>query len=179
MNYGIDYTYIFIIIGTGVGGAAFIDGNLLKPKRYPGFEFGHMVIKENGIKCNCGRQGCFECYASIKRLKEKISQEFSLNTTDGKVIKRFLTENKENKTLNEMLDTYIKDLTIGLANLINIFEPEAIAIGGSFAHYKETLLERLKRELKTKKELYNKENLPQIVLADLKNDAGIIGSAML
>lgn len=170
---------LFLIVGTGVGGAAFMDGKLLKPKKYPGFEFGHMVIKENGIKCNCGRNGCFECYGSIKRLKEKISNEFNLNTIDGKIIKQFMIENKGNKKLNEIIDTYIKDLSLGLANLINIFEPEAISIGGSFAHYKEILLDKLIKELETKKELYNKENISKIVLAELKNDAGIIGATML
>lgn len=170
---------MFLIVGTGVGGAVYMNGKLLKPKRYPGFEFGHMVIKENGIKCNCGRKGCFECYSSIKRLKEKISKEFNLNTIDGKVIKEFMLENKENSRLNEILDTYIKDLCLGLSNLINIFEPQAICIGGSFAHYKEILLERLEKELAKKEELYNKEEVSKIVLAELKNDAGIIGAAML
>jgi len=63
---------LFLIVGTGVGGAAFLDGKLLKPKRYSGFEVGHMVIQKHGDECNCGRAGCFEAYASMKRLKEKI-----------------------------------------------------------------------------------------------------------
>lgn len=170
---------LFLIVGTGVGGAAFMDGKLLRPKRFPGFEFGHMVIKENGIECNCGRKGCFECYSSMKRLKEKISDEFNLNTIDGKIIEDFMLENKENERLNEILDKYIKDLVIGLANLINIFEPEAISIGGSFAHYKAILQEKLEKELNKKDQLYNKENIPKIVFAELKNDAGIIGAAMI
>ena len=170
---------LFLIVGTGVGGAAFIKGELLKPRRFSGFEFGHMVIKEEGIRCNCGRKGCFECYASIKRFKESIKEEFNLDSIDGKYIKDFMIQNKDNKKLNEMIGTYIKDLTIGLANLINIFEPEAISIGGSFAHYKEILLERLEKELAKKDELYNKENIPKIVLAELKNDAGIVGAAMI
>ena len=74
---------LFLIIGTGVGGAVFLDGKLLKPKRYSGFEVGHMVINKDGIKCNCGRKGCFETYCSMRRLKEKISKEFNLNTIDG------------------------------------------------------------------------------------------------
>ena len=170
---------LFFIIGTGVGGAAFLDGKLLKPKRYSGFEFGHMVIKENGIVCNCGRKGCFECYGSMKRLKIKISNDFNLNSIDGIIIREFMEENKDNDKLNEVLDSYIKDLVIGFANLINIFEPEAISIGGSFAHYKDILLDRLEKELAKKEELFNKGKPPKIVFAELKNDAGIIGSAML
>ena len=169
---------LFLIIGTGVGGAAFLNGKLLKPKRYSGFEVGHMVIQKHGEKCNCGRNGCFEAYASMKRLKEKIKNNFNLTSIDGKLIKQFMLENKENKELNKTLNTYIEDLSIGIANLINILEPEAICIGGSFAHYKEILLERLENKLSEKVELYNKDSVPKIVFAELKNDAGIIGAAM-
>ena len=169
---------LFLIIGTGVGGAAFLNGKLLKPKRYSGFEVGHMVIQKNGEKCNCGRNGCFEAYSSMKRLKEKIKKEFDLNSIDGKLIKQFMLENKDNQELNKILNTYIEDLSIGIANLVNILEPEAICIGGSFAHYKEILLERLENKLAEKTELYNKDSIPKIVFAELKNDAGIIGAAM-
>ncbi len=170
---------LFIIVGTGVGGAAFLNGEILKPKRYAGFEFGHMVIKENGIRCNCGRNGCFECYASIKRFKEKIKDKFNLNSIDGKEIKDFIIQNKDNEDLDSLIDIYIKDLVTGLANLINIFEPEVISIGGSFVHYGEILLKRLEEKLAEKTELYNKDNIPKIVLAELKNDAGIIGATKI
>ena len=169
---------LFLIIGTGVGGAAFLNGKLLKPKRYSGFEVGHMVIQKHGEKCNCGRNGCFEAYGSMKRLKEKIKNNFNLTSIDGKLIKQFMLENKNNEQLNKILDTYIENLTIGIANLVNILEPEAICIGGSFAHYKEILLERLENKLAEKTELYNKDSIPKIVFAELKNDAGIIGAAM-
>lgn len=169
---------LFLIIGTGVGGAAFLNGKLLKPKRYSGFEVGHMVIQKHGEKCNCGRSGCFEAYASMKRLKEKIKNNFNLDSIDGKLIKQFMLENKDNEQLSKILNTYIEDLSIGIANLINILEPEVICIGGSFAHYKEILLERLENKLAEKVELYNKDSIPKIVFAELKNDAGIIGAAM-
>ena len=170
---------LFLIIGTGVGGAAFLNGQLLKPKRYSGFEVGHMVIEKDGIKCNCGRNGCFESYASMKRLKEKIKNEFGLPNSDGKQIREFILNNKENEKLNLILKNYIEYLSIGICNLINILEPEAISIGGSFAHYKEIFLERLEKKMSEKVELYNKENAPKILIAELKNDAGIIGASMI
>lgn len=169
---------LFLIIGTGVGGAAFLGGELLTPKRYSGLEVGHMVIHRNGEKCNCGRSGCFEAYASMKRLKLKIQKEFELPDIDGKNIKKFMLENKDNEKLNNILDTYIDYLTIGVCNLINIFEPEVISIGGSFAHYKEILVDRLEKKLLDRKELYNKDTIPKIVVAELKNDAGIIGAVI-
>ncbi len=169
---------IFLIIGTGVGGAVYLNGKLLRPKRYSGFEVGHTVINKDGIKCSCGRRGCFEVYSSMRRLKEKISKEFNLNTIDGIKIREFIEKNKDNKKLNEILDEYTQNLGIGIANLINIFEPQAISIGGSFGHY-DMLLKRLQDKINEKTELYNKEQIPKIVIAELKNDAGMIGAAMI
>ena len=169
---------IFLIIGTGVGGAVYLNGKLLRPKRYSGFEVGHTVINKDGIKCSCGRRGCFEVYSSMRRLKEKISKEFNLNTIDGIKIREFIEKNKDNKKLNEILDEYTQNLEIGIANLINIFEPQAISIGGSFGHY-DMLLKRLQDKINEKTELYNQEQIPKIVIAELKNDAGMIGAAMI
>lgn len=169
---------LFLILGTGVGGAVFLQGELLVPKRYSGFEVGHMVIEKNGTKCNCGRKGCFEVYGSMKRLKQKMKQEFNLNSIEGKEIKEFILKNKENEKIETIINNYIENLTIGISNLINIFEPEVISIGGSFAYYKEILLEKLENKLLEKTELYNKDKIPKIVMAELKNDAGIIGAAM-
>jgi glucokinase len=169
---------LFLIIGTGVGGATFLNGELLRPKRYSGFEVGHMVINNDGPNCNCGRNGCFEVYSSIKRLKQKIQKEFDLPDIDGKRIKQFMIANSGNENLSNLIDEYINYLALGIANLINIFEPEAISIGGSFAYYKEILLEKLERNLLNGKGLYNKGKLPKLLVAELKNDAGIIGASM-
>ncbi len=136
-------------------------------------------LNKDGIKCNCGRRGCFEVYSSMRRLKEKIKEEFNLDTIDGIKIREFMEENKDNKKLNEILDEYTQNLEIGIANLINIFEPQAISIGGSFGHYEKIFIERLKNKINENGELYNKEQIPEIVVAELKNDAGIIGAAMI
>lgn len=136
-----------------------------------------MQFKIGGEKCNCGRNGCFEVYGSIKRLKDKIMNEFNLKDLDGREIKEFILQNQYNDKLNSILNTYIQNLALGIASLINIFEPEAVSIGGSFAYYQEILLDKLKQECK--KELFNKENPPKILIAELKNDAGIIGGAKI
>ena len=170
---------MLLIIGTGVGGAVFFDKKLLKPKRYSGFEVGHMAIKTEGEKCGCGRIGCFETYGSMKRFKEKIKAEFKLPDIDGKKIKEFIIQNNNNEKLNIIIDKYIDDLAIGVTNLINIFEPEAVSLGGSFSYYEDILLHRLEKRIIEKKELFNREgNIPKFVTAKLKNDAGIIGAAM-
>lgn len=171
---------IFFIIGTGIGGAVFLNGKLLKPKRYSGFEVGHIVIGTDGEKCNCGRIGCFETYGSMKRFKEKLQKEFELPDTDGRNIKKFIIQNKDNEKLNYMIDKYIDNLATGITNLINIFEPEVVSLGGSFAYYEDILLEKLEERIIEKGELFNREReIPKFIVAKLKNDAGIIGAAMI
>ena len=127
---------LFLVVGTGIGGAVFLNGNLLKPKKYEGFEIGHIVIEKDGLQCNCGRKGCFEKYASMKAFKDSVIKEFGLDDDiGGKEIKEFIEKNPEES--EKIIDEYIENLSIGIANLINIFEPEIVSIGGGFVYYKE------------------------------------------
>ena len=66
---------VFLCIGTGVGSAVIFNGKLLEPKGVPGFEFSHTIIQKNGLECNCGKRGCFEVYASLKRFKERVKKD--------------------------------------------------------------------------------------------------------
>lgn len=169
---------VFLCIGTGIGGAVIFDGKLLEAQNVPGFEFSHTIIQKNGALCNCGKRGCFETYASFKRFKEKIAKEFNLQTIDGDTIKSFLKENSEEPRLKYMINNYIEDLSIGISNIINIFEPEAICIGGSFAEYEDILKEPLKKALLGGNLLFNKRDDIIIKHAKFKNDAGIIGATL-
>ena len=174
-----DQDSIFLSIGTGVGGAVIFNGKLLEAKNVPGFEFSHIVIQKNGTLCNCGKRGCFETYASMKRLKEKISKEFNLNTIEGEKIKNFILQNENNPTLKYIINNYIQDLAIGISNIINIFEPEAICLGGSFAYFEDIFIEPLKKALIEGDLLFNKRCDIIIKLAKFKNDAGIIGATLI
>lgn len=170
---------VFITLGTGIGGAVFLGGKLLTPKQKRGFEIGHMVIDVNGEKCTCGRIGCFETLASMRNFKNCIKKKLNLPLdTTGKEIRELL-ENKENyKLAEDVINTYIHNLAVGLENLISIFAPEVISIGGSFAHYKDILLDKLLNELNNSNSIFIKNNLPKIVMAELKNEAGIIGATI-
>lgn len=168
---------LFLVVGTGIGGAVFLNGNLLKPKKYEGFEIGHIVIEKDGLQCNCGRKGCFEKYASMKAFKDSVIKEFGLDDDiGGKEIKEFIEKNPEES--EKIIDEYIENLSIGIANLINIFEPEIVSIGGGFVYYKDIFLDRLIKKLNQGSLLFNQNNVPKIVAAKLKNDAGIIGSVI-
>ena len=170
---------VFLCIGTGVGGAVIYNGKLLEGKDVPGFEISHTIIQKNGNLCNCGKNGCFETYASLKRFKEKISKQFNLNTLSGKIIREFIKNNPEDVVLKSMISEYIEDLSIGISNIVNIFEPDVICIGGSFAEYEEILYNPLKEALLQGNLLFNQRHDIIIKLAKLKNDAGIIGATLL
>lgn len=170
---------VFLCIGTGVGGAVIYNGKLLEGKDVPGFEISHMIIHKDGKMCNCGKKGCFETYASLKRFKEKISQEFGLNTLSGKVVREFIRNNSGNLKLKSIIEDYIEDLSIGISNIVNIFEPDIICIGGSFAEYEDILFKPLKSALLDSNLLFNQRHDITIEYANLKNDAGIIGASLI
>ena len=166
---------IFLTLGTGIGGAAFLDNKLLKAGNKPGYEFGHMVIEKNGIPCICGRKGCFERYASMKAFKNNLRKALDLDeTTHGEellnIIRNNQPENENYEKIENVIEDYIENLSIGILNLIRIFEPEVIGIGGSFVHFEEVLLARLRKRI-------DREDI-KIETAILGNDAGIIGAVL-
>lgn len=167
---------IYIGLGTGIGGAAFINGKMLKPKRYQGLEIGHTVIKEDGVKCQCGRYGCFEKYASMKVLRNKLTDRLGLSSDlDGEILFELVKRNMEK--IDDIITEFANDLVQGLTNIVNIFEPEAICIGGSYVYHTDVLGEKVEKALKDAKP-FNAE-MPKIVLAQFLNDSGIIGSTLL
>ena len=91
-----------------------------------------------------------------------------------KIIKKEINNGK----VKQIIDEYIENMIVGLSNIIDIFEPEAICLGGSFVFFKDIFYDKLVSEMNTRKYVFNKETMPKIVLAKLKNDAGIIGSIL-
>ena len=166
---------IFLTLGTGIGGAVFVNNTMLNYPTCNGFEVGHMVIHLNGKKCNCGRKGCFEKYASMKYLKENIKSYLNNHNLSGIEIKNIICRNT-NPKIEKIINEYIDNLSIGIVNLINIFEPDTIAIGGSFSYYDDILLNKLIHNIKNNKTIFNTNLFPNIVLAKFKNEAGILGS---
>lgn len=166
---------LFLTLGTGIGGAIIFHNEVLSEDNKPGCELGHMVIEKNGIPCNCGRKGCFERYASMKVLKDKLRNALNLDeTTKGEelleLIRKNNPENNNYEIIENVVEKYIENLSVGILNLINICRPQMIGIGGSFVYFEDVLLERLKEKV-------GKENI-KIETAILGNDAGIIGATL-
>ncbi len=181
-EYGILKPYsdsIFLTIGTGIGGAIFSKGKLLEAPRSAGFELGHMIIEKDGRKCSCGNNGCFEAYASIGNFRKQVEQKLHLEQEiTGKQLLELLKKEELKKETEPILEEYIEYLSIGIANLVNIFEPDAVVLGGSTVYYESLILDRLKNNIRKKNYLYNEEIFPKILMAKLKNDAGMIGATI-
>ena len=171
---------VFVNIGTGLGGAAFLGGKLLEPKKYSGFEFGHMTVVKDGIPCTCGKKGCLERYASIKSLKNRITKTLNLPSSDisGQYMREHLMVEYHDKVQAD-IDDFLSYLRIGICNLIDIFEPEVICFGGSFSYYEgHPVLNKLIEDINRPDMTFNDGEKPKVVTAKFKNDAGIIGATI-
>ncbi|MDO4270014.1 MAG: ROK family protein [Eubacteriales bacterium] len=177
---------LMVTLGTGVGGGIVIDGKL-----YTGFngiagELGHMVIRQGGEACNCGRKGCLEAYTSASHFVKfaeralREGRESCLRADQGHLNAKMICDAVDagDPLGKELFDDYCVNLACGLANFINIFQPECIVIGGGLAGYGEKLLEPLRR-LTAPETFRGASRNTQIVAASLGNDAGLIGAAML
>ncbi len=171
---------VFITLGTGIGGAVIINDKVLDTGELPGCEFGHMIIQKNGLECKCGKKGCFEKYASMKAFKDNLRKELGLNEkARGQDLLDIIRKNQDNPKIKRVINDYIDNLSIGISNIVNIFEPEVIGIGGSFVYFSDILLDKLKENIIKKEYLFNQRKTINIVQAILGNDAGIIGSTMI
>lgn len=170
---------IFLCIGTGIGGAAFLNGKLLEPNGFSGFEFGHMIIEKEGRPCTCGKKGCFEQYASISAVKKRVTAILGERSdVSGQYLREELLI-KDNELVKLEVESWLNYLKVGIGNLIDIFEPEAICLGGSFAHYEgNPILDRLMQKLNEPDTTFTTSKKPDIVLAKYQNDAGMIGATI-
>ena len=181
---------VMITLGTGVGGGIVIDGKIYSGFNHAGAELGHIVIEKDGRPCTCGRNGCWETYSSAtglinmtreKMLENKDSLMWELcggiDTISGKTA--FQAKRKGDKAGAEVVDMYISYLGAGLTNIVNVFQPEVLCIGGGVCNEGEYLMAPL-REI-VAKENFARNSAKQTVItrATLGNDAGIIGAAAL
>lgn len=168
---------VFLCLGTGIGSGVFLGGNLLSTKDNLGFELGHMIIQKDGILCNCGKRGCFETYCSMKRFKDNVKNILDIKEISSITLLETIKDNNNYK-IKEIIDEFIDNLIVGLSNITDIFQPEVICIGGSFVFFREIFYEKLVNEFQERKYVFNKNRMPKIILAELKNDSGMIGAAI-
>lgn len=178
---------VMITLGTGVGGGVIDNGHLLIGAYGKGTELGHTVIRFNGEKCACGRKGCFEAYASAtalikqtkKAMKENPDSDMwkiakTLSKVDGKTA--FTAKDKAAK---EVIKNYLGYLSEGIVDMVNIFQPEIICIGGGVSNAGEKILKPIRKAIKKYSYARDGEKQTEVQIAKLGNDAGLIGAALL
>jgi glucokinase len=180
-----------ITLGTGLGGGVIVDKKIYSGFNFAGAELGHMVIEYNGRPCTCGRRGCWEAYSSatglIAMTKDKMAA--TQDTVMHELAKEnggepsgrtaFAAARQNDRAGLEVVAEYIEYLTCGISNLINIFQPEILCIGGGVCNEGDYLIKPLAE--KVDREQYTRDNAKKtrIKVASLGNDAGIIGAACL
>ena len=182
---------VMITLGTGVGGGIIIDNKIYTGFNFAGGELGHIVLEIDGVPCGCGRRGCWEAYSSatalIRMTKEKIEEyekagKYTSMSKLERVSGRSACEAMRagDQAGKEVYDKYIKYLAVGLGNIINIFQPEIISLGGGVSNEGQPLIDDLLPLVR--KQQYGEgivEKLTELRIAKLGNDAGIIGAALL
>ena len=185
---------VMITLGTGVGGGIIIDNKVYSGFNYAGAELGHIVIEVNGAPCSCGRKGCWEAYSSatalIRMTKEKIEEcekagrptlMKKMAEEKGKVSGRTAFDAKRagDEAAAEVVDKYVLYLAEGLSNIVNIFQPEVVSLGGGVSNEGDYLLDLLMPRIRERVYGGNIVLATKICVAKLGNNAGIIGAAML
>ncbi len=164
-------TAMLVTSGTGIGGGLIINGELFRGGRGNGTEPGHMVLKNGGRHCTCGIDGCAETYCSATRLG-KDGAVFDKPTAKD-VIEA--AKQGDGKAL-ALFEAYIDDFGSYIASIVNLLDPERIAIGGGVSGAGSFLLDPLRADVERKCFF---ETCPEIVVASAGNDAGIIGAGLI
>ena len=182
--------FIAVTLGTGVGSGVIIDGKIVTGVNNAGGDCGHMVIVVDGEACTCGRHGCWEAYASatalINQTKKAMEQYpdsvmHQLAKEEGKVSGKTAFDAMRRGDIAgiKVVDQYIKYVACGIINLVNALQPEIICVGGGICNEGETLLRPLRRYIEAERYSVYSKIQTKILKAELGNDAGIIGAAIL
>lgn len=182
---------VTITLGTGVGGGMVVDGKIYSGFNNKGGEFGHIVIERDGWPCSCGRNGCWEAYASVTGLIKLTKQEMLRDrdsimwqSVGGDIEKvngltSFDAMRKGDATANYVVSQYLRSVATGLIDVINIIQPEVLCIGGGISKEGDYLLKPIKSMVQNEMFARHSDTYTDIRIAKLGNDAGIIGAALL
>ncbi len=181
---------IAVTLGTGVGGGIVINGKIWEGINGFAAEIGHMVIEADGRQCGCGLRGCIEAYCSAtalvketKRIMKLYPDSIMWKYVDGNIdrvsgVTAFRAEREGDVAAKMVVSQYIHYLSIGVANIINIFQPSVICIGGGISGEGDNLIVPLRERLQHIS--FGVDNARvRVEAAKYRNDAGIIGAALL
>lgn len=182
--------FVAITLGTGVGSGIIVDGKLVVGMNYAAGEMGHHVIMVGGEQCSCGRRGCWEKYASATALVSQ-TQDAMRRDQDSKmwdIVENIDAVNGRtafdamrlgDATAKAVVSQYIAYVACGIINIVNALQPDMICIGGGISNEGENLLEPLRRIVERERYSIYAKKQTKLSRAELGNDAGVIGAALL
>ena len=174
---GKDYSdVVMFTLGGGVGGGIILNGQVFEGGIMGGSEVGHQVVRVNGRRCTCGRKGCLEAYVSVPALirsaEEATGRKMSLEEI-------FRGASKGNIDLQETVEQYEQMLGTGIVNIVNMFRPQMILLGGTMSAYAPAMTEAIREMMKNDCFGGVHGMIPEIAVAELGSNAGMIGAANL
>ena len=181
---------IAITLGTGVGGGIILNGTIWEGFNGFAAEIGHMVIDVGGRRCGCGLRGCLEAYCSASALVGETKRMMKLypdskmwqlvkgdiDRVDGRTA--FYANRENDMAASQIIYDFVNYLAIGIANIINIFQPSVVCLGGGISGQGEELMKPLRDRLRYTS-FGTKDSNTRVEAAVYKNDAGIIGAGLL
>jgi predicted NBD/HSP70 family sugar kinase len=174
---GKDYTnVVMFVLGNGVGGGVILNGEVFEGGVMGGSEIGHMVVRTNGRQCTCGRKGCLEAYASVRALKESAAKAAGRLLTLEEIFEK---DAGGDIAVQEVIEQYEDMLGNGVVNLVNLFRPQLVLIGGEISDHAARLMPALEKMMREDCFGGAHTAIPDIAVAELGGNAGIIGAAML
>lgn len=167
---------IYVSVTEGIGAGIIINHDMYKGKGMRAGEVGHMTINKNGRLCNCGKKGCWETYASISAVINDYNKDTDIRIgTFEELIEKY--KDNEEKAVN-IIEQYIKDLSEGIQNLIFIFNPDYIIIGGDISNFSHVFQEKITSRIFEKNEFYSEGDV-NIIFSLLGKDSNILGAALI
>lgn len=167
---------IYVSITEGIGGGLIINERIYKGKDRRAGEIGHMTISKGGRQCSCGKKGCFETYASNRALIKDYNEASEIKAFS---IREIIEKYKEHdKIAIEVMNRYLEDLAEGIGNLIFIFNPDYIVIGGEISKYASIFQEKLIELIFKNNEFYKAGDV-EILFSNLGEDSNILGAVLI
>jgi glucokinase len=174
---------VFIAIGTGVGGGAILDRKVFRGVSGAAMNIGHICVEKNGLPCNCGQKGCLEAYASgkaiemtyAKRLEKQSGRNAHAHPTAQEI---FQFMKKGEPIATDIIDTALDFLAIGIMNIIELFDPELIVLGGGVGESLAPMLNGLRSRVSSSTGSFNKEKIKISRLGQTATLAGAAGAIL-
>ena len=163
---------ISIEFSSGIGAGIIVDGRIQKGHHGYAGEIGHMIIYPNGMPCKCGNRGCWGRYASAPNFISKLADQLNNSSLTIKDIQNLIVE--DDAVIYEKIEKYISDISIGLNNVINFYNPETLVLNSEILKIIPNVIEKIQNHLSSAVSHYCK-----IVLSEFGNNACVMGACAL